>query len=102
MGPLLQSPNLPREVPTVRVLMTGGYGCIGSWIAKQLVDSGLEVWIFDLKQDLHRLELLLEPDALARVHFLPGDVAEPDQVRSAAERVEASHLLHLAGLQVPT
>ena len=24
----------------VRVLMTGGYGCIGSWVAKQLVEAG--------------------------------------------------------------
>jgi len=82
--------------------MTGGYGCIGSWIARQLVDEGREVWIFDLKEDPHRLDLLLDEGQRARVHFVPGDVAEPGAVRAAAERVEATHLLHLAGLQVPT
>ena len=31
----------------MRVLITGGYGCIGSWVARQLVERGDEVWIFD-------------------------------------------------------
>jgi nucleoside-diphosphate-sugar epimerase len=82
--------------------MTGGYGCIGSWIAKRLVDAGREVWIFDLKEDLHRLSLLLGDEELGRVHFIQGDVAEPAQVREAVERVGATRILHLAGLQVPT
>ncbi len=46
----------------VRVLMTGGYGCIGSWVAKQLVERGQEVWIYDLKEDTHRLDLILDPE----------------------------------------
>ncbi len=86
----------------MRVLMTGGYGCIGSWVARELVAGGDEVWIFDLNEDRHRLDLLLEADALARVHFVPGDVADAAAVRAATERVGATHLLHLAGLQVPT
>lgn len=82
--------------------MTGGYGCIGSWVARQLVESGREVWVFDLKQDTHRVDLLLDVDQRALVHFVPGDVSEPDQVRAAVEDVGATHLLHLAGLQSPT
>ena len=86
----------------MRVLMTGGYGCIGSWVAKQLVEQGQEVWIYDLKEDTHRLDLLLEPGQQAEVHFVPGDVSDPDAVRAAVERIGATHLLHLAGLQTPT
>jgi nucleoside-diphosphate-sugar epimerase len=82
--------------------MTGGYGCIGSWVARQLVENGREVWIYDLKQDTHRLDLLLDEEQRRRVHFLEGDVADPAAVRGAVERIEATHLLHLAGLQVPT
>ena len=48
-----------------RVFMTGGYGCIGSWVAKQLVEAGREVWIYDLKEDTHRLDLILEPEQRA-------------------------------------
>lgn len=86
----------------MRVLMTGGYGCIGSWVAKRLIDSGREVWIFDLKEDTHRLDLLLTGEQRAKVHFLAGDVADAKSVREAVETVGATHLLHLAGLQVPT
>lgn len=86
----------------MRVLMTGGYGCIGSWVARQLVESGREVWIFDLKEDTHRLDLLLDGDQKARVHFVPGDVSEPDSVLKATDAIGATHLLHLAGLQVPS
>ncbi len=85
-----------------RVFMTGGYGCIGSWIAKQLVETGREVWIYDLEEDTHRLDLILELEQKASVHFIEGNVADPVAVRSAIERVGATHILHLAGLQTPT
>lgn len=86
----------------MRVLMTGGYGCIGSWVAKQLIDQGQEIWIFDLKEDTHRLDLLLEPEQKEHVHFLPGDVSDLPTVLKTLEQVGATHLLHLAGLQAPT
>jgi nucleoside-diphosphate-sugar epimerase len=86
----------------VRVLMTGGYGCIGSWVAKELVAQGEEIWIYDLREDTHRLDLLLGPDERSRVHFVAGDVSDPEAVEHAVAGVEATHLLHLAGLQTPT
>ena len=82
--------------------MTGGYGCIGSWVAKELVESGREVWIYDLKEDTHRLDLLLDPEQKTRVHFVPGDVSDLPLLRASVERIGATHLLHLAGLQTPT
>jgi nucleoside-diphosphate-sugar epimerase len=82
--------------------MTGGYGCIGAWVAKQLLDAGQEVWIYDLKEDTHRLDLLIDAGQKGRVHFEQGDVSDPMAVRHAAGRIEATHLLHLAGLQTPT
>ena len=81
--------------------MTGGYGCIGAWVAKQLLEQDQDVWIFDLKRDTHRVDLLVEPEQAERIHFVAGDVSDPDAVRSAVERVGATHLLHLAGLQTP-
>ena len=86
----------------MRVLMTGGYGCIGSWVAKQLADAGQEVWIYDLKEDTHRLDLILRAEQKSAVHFIAGDVSDLDSLRSAAKRVGATHILHLAGLQTPT
>jgi nucleoside-diphosphate-sugar epimerase len=86
----------------VRVLMTGGYGCIGSWVARQLVDAGKEVWIYDLNEDTHRLDLILSKEQMSSVHYVAGDVSDLDSLRSTVERLEATHILHLAGLQTPT
>jgi nucleoside-diphosphate-sugar epimerase len=86
----------------VRVLMTGGYGCIGSWVAKQLADAEQEVWIYDLKEDTHRLDMILRLEQKSLVHFVAGDVSDLESLRSAVERVAATHILHLAGLQTPT
>jgi nucleoside-diphosphate-sugar epimerase len=86
----------------MRVLITGGFGCIGSWVAKQLVENGGDVWILDLAKDTHRLDLLVEPELRGRVHFIAGDVSDPETVRGAVERVGATEILHLAGLQTPT
>ena len=86
----------------MRVLMTGGYGCIGSWVAKQLVEAGEKVWIYDLVEDRHRLDLLIEPEMQTQIHFVRGDVSDAPALLAAAEQVGATHLLHLAGLQVPT
>jgi nucleoside-diphosphate-sugar epimerase len=86
----------------VRVLMTGGYGCIGSWVAKQLVEQGEEVWIYDIQEDTHRIDLLLDKRDRDHVHFLPGDVSDPVALHDAVAQLEATHLLHLAGLQAPT
>jgi nucleoside-diphosphate-sugar epimerase len=82
--------------------MTGGYGCIGSWVAKELVERGFDVWIYDLKDDRHRLDLVLDLKQRLKVHFVAGDVSDPALVRAAVERVRATHILHLAGLQTPT
>ena len=35
----------------MNVLLTGGYGCIGSWIARDLLGRGDGVCIYDLKED---------------------------------------------------
>lgn len=70
----------------MRVLMTGGYGCIGTWIAKQLCEAGEEVWIYDLKEDTHRLDLVLDPQQKAAIHYMQGDVSDADACGRPSER----------------
>jgi nucleoside-diphosphate-sugar epimerase len=86
----------------MRVLLTGGYGCIGSWIVRNLLERGDQAWIYDLKEDPRRLRLLLSEDQLGKVRFVPGDVTDPAGLREAIRRHAISHVIHLAGLQVPT
>jgi nucleoside-diphosphate-sugar epimerase len=86
----------------MRVLLTGGYGCIGSWITKNLLDRGDEVWILDLKEDPRRLSLLVPEQQVKRVTFIAGDVTDLPALRRAIDGNSISHIIHLAGLQVPT
>lgn len=85
----------------MRVLLTGGYGCIGSWVVRNLLARGEEAWIYDLKEDTHRLRQIIREADLARVHFVPGDVTDLPGLRKALQDHRISHILHLAGLQVP-
>jgi nucleoside-diphosphate-sugar epimerase len=86
----------------VRVLLTGGYGCIGAWITRNLLARGDRVWIYDLKEDPRRLRLILDEDRVREVAFVQGDVTDLTTLRQAVERNGITHLVHLAGLQVPT
>lgn len=87
----------------MRILLTGGYGCIGSWIIKQVVEAGDSIWVYDLKEDVRRLDSLIDEELRKeRVRFIAGDIADAGGFRAAVEAVGATHLLHLAGLQVPS
>src|SRR5262249_37253956 len=92
----------PCEEVFMRVLLTGGYGCIGSWIVRDLLGRGDRVWIYDLKEDPSRLRLILPEDHLRQVGFLQGDVTDLDSLKKAIGDHGITHLVHLAGLQVPT
>jgi nucleoside-diphosphate-sugar epimerase len=85
----------------MRVLLTGGYGCIGSWIVRNLLERGDEAFIYDLKEDTHRLRQILHADQLKRVTFVPGDVTDLPDLKSALQTHGITHVVHLAGLQVP-
>ena len=43
-----------------RVLITGGAGTIGIPTAKELISRGIEVVVFDLNEQLERLESFLD------------------------------------------
>jgi nucleoside-diphosphate-sugar epimerase len=82
--------------------MTGALGCIGAWVVKALVDRGDVPVVFDKSDDARRLRLLLDEPALGRVRFMRGDVTDAATVRAALEQSGARHVIHLAGLQVPS
>jgi nucleoside-diphosphate-sugar epimerase len=85
----------------MRVLLTGGYGCIGSWIVRNLLERGDQVWIYDLKEDPHRLRLILPEEQVRRVEFVHGDVTDLAALEAALVHHGITHVVHLAGLQVP-
>jgi nucleoside-diphosphate-sugar epimerase len=86
----------------MRVLITGGYGCIGSWITKILLEHDASVWIYDLEQNPRRLRQVLSDKQALRPAFVQGDVTDVAALKQAIDSAQITHVIHLAGLQVPT
>jgi len=82
-------------------LVTGALGCIGAWVVKNLLVEGVPVTLFDRDVNLKRLRLLLDDASLSRTSLVQGDVANLSQVDNAIQESRATHVIHLAGLQVP-
>ena len=83
-------------------LVTGAHGFIGAWIVKRLLSGGSRVVIFDESADSQRLRLIMNDDQIIRAQAITGDITEADALLPIIERFEISHIIHLAGLQVPT
>jgi len=86
----------------MRVLITGGYGFIGAWIARSLLARGDDVFVFDLREDPRRFRLILSEAEVAKCRFVPGDVTDLAILTAAIRTHAITHVIHLAGLQVPT
>jgi len=84
-----------------RFLVTGSMGCIGAWVLRNLVRDGIEVLATDLSTDPTRPSQVMTPAELRSIRFEQLDVTEPDTVRSAVVENGITHVVHLAGLQVP-
>ena len=86
----------------MRVLITGGYGFIGAWIIRNLQAAGHAVFVYDLKEDNRRLKQILPESEVRKVTFVQGDVTNLDALTNALKTNNITHVIHLAGLQVPT
>jgi UDP-glucose 4-epimerase len=84
------APSIPRRSPTVKALVTGGAGFIGSNIARALLAAGHEVVVLDNLLSGHRSNLA----ALRGVTFLEGDVRDSAAVERAIAGAEV--VFHLA------
>jgi nucleoside-diphosphate-sugar epimerase len=95
--------NASTAVPdsSRRFLVTGAKGFIGAWIVKELVDRGDQPFIFDIDTESSRLAALLTPEQMSSVKLLQGDITQFKDVEKAIADNGVTHVLHLAGIQVP-
>lgn len=84
-----------------RFLVTGSGGCIGAWVVSRLIREDVEVAAFDLSENDSRLRLLLDDRELGDVERIRGDIRDKDEFVNLVDDGEFTHLVHLAGLQVP-
>jgi UDP-glucuronate 4-epimerase len=84
-----------------RWLVTGARGCIGAWCCRQLVREGHRVVGFDLGDERHRAELIMNPDELEAINYIRGDIADLEAIERALSREGITHAIHLAAMLVP-
>ena len=83
---------------TSTVLVTGGTGFIGSYVARDLLDHGHDVVAYDRSTDTRILDKVGADDVTVR----RGDVTDPTDVAHAVRETGATHIVHLAALLTTT
>jgi nucleoside-diphosphate-sugar epimerase len=85
----------------VRVFVTGGQGCIGSWVIKRLLDRGTEVVVFDMQTTPTRLRLIATREEIDRIVFKQGQVEDTATVKAIVRDEGITHIVHLAAVLMP-
>ncbi len=88
-------------IDTERILVTGSGGCIGAWAVHELIKQGTAVVAFDIADDPYRLRLVLDDDEMSGVAIKKGDIRDISAVERVVKEEGITHIVHLAGLQVP-
>lgn len=82
-------------------LITGANGCIGAWVTRHLNAEGTPFTATDLAPEPTRPRLLMSEAEVAALDWRALDVTDTRAVRRAVAETGATHIIHLAGLQVP-
>lgn len=82
------------------VLVTGGSGFIGTWVARELLDRGARVIVLDSQSAPERWERLLGPRA-NEVARTDAALIDRDALQATIDRHAVTHVIHLAALLTP-
>jgi len=75
------------------VLITGGYGLIGSTLARMLVEKGEKVWVFDKFTPPQRFQGVADS-----IQTIPGDLSNFPKVMEAVKESAPQVIFHLGGM----
>jgi len=82
-------------------LLTGSMGCIGAWVLRHLQDRGHAVIATDVDLDPIRPRLVMSADEIASTRWEQLDVTDHNAVSDIVKQGNVTHIIHLAGLQIP-
>jgi nucleoside-diphosphate-sugar epimerase len=84
-----------------RFLVTGAYGCIGTWILRDLLAAGAVAVAADIASGSSRLALVLDDERNERLVRAVLDVTDMAAIERVLDEHAITRVIHLAALQVP-
>ena len=84
-----------------RYLVTGGTGCIGSWVVRNLVREAIPVTVLTSHGNLDRLRLIMSEGELAAVEIVEGDITDLALLEETGRKRGINRIVHLAGMLLP-
>ena len=78
------------------VMVTGGLGVIGSCVARNLVERGMQVVTYDYTADTFLIK-----DILKDVNCVTGDILDFPKVISTIRKNDVDRIIHMAALMIP-
>jgi UDP-glucuronate 4-epimerase len=84
-----------------RFLVTGGTGCIGAWVVRQLVRAEVPVTVLSTRGRLDRLALLLSAEEVEQLDVVAADITDLASIEPVARERGTTRIIHLAALQLP-
>lgn len=84
-----------------RALVTGGTGCIGSWVVRNLLREDVPVLVASVDRQFDRLRLVLSDAEFERIEFVIAEITDVAAMEEAARRFGANRIIHLAAMQFP-
>jgi nucleoside-diphosphate-sugar epimerase len=82
-------------------LVTGAFGCIGSWVVRGLLADGERPVALDLGDDPWRLRMIAGDDVATGVTLVGGDITDRDGLLDVVRAHGVRRIIHLAAWQVP-
>jgi len=85
----------------MRVLITGVLGCIGTYVARDLIRTGAEVVGYDVVDNRQVPHMVLTPEEEQAVHFVRGDITDLAHLLRTVKEERITHIVHMAALLIP-
>jgi nucleoside-diphosphate-sugar epimerase len=82
-------------------LITGGSGCVGSYLIRDLLNRGAKVINYDFSPNNRILQQVIEPSALAELVSITGDVTDLPHLSRTIVDHNVDVIIHLASWQIP-
>jgi UDP-glucose 4-epimerase len=75
----------------MNILVTGGTGSIGAWVAHELLENGHTPIIFDINIREQFID-----DIKKNIHFVEGDITNYDSISNCVSNYDVDRVIHLA------